>query len=139
MNYKLEALIKQILITITIVIGSTDYKIVFAQSIYAQNYNFNCTNTQTQLEINRCADLEYQAVDLKLNQVYQQLRANINNSYEEKQLINAQLAWLKFRDLNCEYAADKYKGGSIQPFIYSSCLTQLTKERVRHLESYLKP
>lgn len=128
-----------ILVTIAIATYSTKYNIATAQSISNENLNNNCDRPLTQIELNNCTHLEYQEVDLKLNQVYQQLRAKKQNPEQEKQLINTQLSWLKFRDLNCEYAASRYQGGSMQTLIYSSCLIRLTQERIQHLESYFKP
>ncbi|WP_144874662.1 lysozyme inhibitor LprI family protein [Hyella patelloides] len=138
MNYKLNQLIRLRVITTAIVMYSTS-NIATAQSISNEDFPNNCDRPVTQIELNNCAHLEYQEADLKLNQVYQQLRKKNQNTEREQQLMNTQLAWLKFRDLNCEYAASRYQGGSIQPLIYSSCLTRLTKERIQHLESYLKP
>ncbi|VEP17303.1 conserved hypothetical protein [Hyella patelloides LEGE 07179] len=139
MKYKLNRLIRLRIVTTAIVMYSTKYNIATAQSISNENLKNNCDRPVTQIELNNCAHLEYQEVDLKLNQVYQQLREKRQNPEPEKQLINTQLAWLKFRDLNCEYAANRYQGGSMQTLIYSSCLTRLTQERIQHLESYLKP
>ena len=110
----------------------------FISNQYDDNSEIDCNSNSTQLAMNQCANAEYENIDLKLNTVYQQLKKSLTNA-NQKKLTNAQLAWLKFRDLNCEYAADRYQGGSIQPLIYYSCLTRLTKERIQHLESYLTP
>ena len=99
----------------------------------------NCDNPLTQTTMNVCANLEYQEVDRRLNQIYQQVRTEITNSVQEQKLIKAQLSWIEFRDLDCDYVAEAYRGGSIQPLIYYSCLTFLTEERIQHLESNLQP
>lgn len=83
-----------------------------------------------------CAMSEFSKADLRLNEVYQELKTSNVNIDGKTLLINAQLAWIQFRDSNCEYAAERYQGGSIQPYIYYSCLTRLTQERIGHLESY---
>ena len=98
----------------------------------------NCANPLTQTTMNVCANMEYQEVDRRLNQIYQQVRKEIIGSVQEQKLIKAQLSWIEFRDLDCDYVAEAYRGGSIQPLIYYSCLTSLTEERIQHLESNLE-
>ncbi|MBW4560946.1 MAG: DUF1311 domain-containing protein [Mojavia pulchra JT2-VF2] len=99
---------------------------------------FNCNNAQTQVEINRCAQLSYQNTDKKLNQVYKQLLPTLSSSRKQK-LINAQQAWIKFRDTNCEFERSQYEGGSVAPTIYFGCLEQTTQQRTQQLQQYLKP
>ncbi|MBD2729782.1 lysozyme inhibitor LprI family protein [Nostoc sp. FACHB-892] len=98
---------------------------------------FNCNNPQTQTAINECAKLSYQNADKKLNQVYQFLLPTLERSRKQK-LIAAQLAWIKFRDTNCEFERSKYEGGSIASSIYSGCLENTTKLRTQELQEYLK-
>lgn len=96
----------------------------------------NCNNAQTQLEINRCAQLSYQNADKKLNQVYKQLLPTLSASRKQK-LITAQQAWIKFRDTSCEFERSQYEGGSIAPAIYLGCLEQTTQQRTQQLQEYL--
>ncbi|MEH1865642.1 MAG: lysozyme inhibitor LprI family protein [Nostoc sp.] len=98
---------------------------------------FNCNNPQTQAAINECAKLSYQNADRKLNRAYQQLLPTLEKSRKQK-LIAAQLAWVKFRDTNCEFERSKYEGGTIAPSIYAGCLENLTKLRTQELQEYLK-
>ncbi|ODH01303.1 hypothetical protein A4S05_29480 [Nostoc sp. KVJ20] len=98
----------------------------------------NCNNPQTQTAINECTKLSYQNADKKLNQVYQQLLLTLERSRKQK-LIAAQLAWIKFRDSNCEFERSRYEGGSIAPTIYFGCLEKTTKLRTQELQEYLKP
>lgn len=97
----------------------------------------NCNNPQTQTAINECAKLSYQRADKKLNQAYQQLLPTLETSRKQK-LIAAQLAWIKFRDTNCEFEGSKYEGGSIASSIYSGCLENTTKLRTQELQEFLK-
>ena len=106
--------------------------------IASEETALNCDNAQTQSEINDCAALQAQAADKKLNEVYQQLRAKIQGSPQEAQLIEAQQQWIKFRDTDCEYAKSQYEGGSIVPTIEAGCITRLTEQRTKDLEDYLE-
>ncbi|MCC5614203.1 lysozyme inhibitor LprI family protein [Nostoc sp. CHAB 5836] len=98
----------------------------------------NCNNPQTQPAINECTKLSAQNADKKLNQVYQQLQSTLERSRKQK-LIAAQLAWIKFRDTNCEFERSRYEGGTIASSIYFSCLANITKLRTQQLQEYLKP
>ncbi len=82
----------------------------------------NCNNLKTQLEMNVCSAKEYQREDTRLNKNYKELVGKLGSS-ERKKLKAVQLSWIKFRDLQCEFEASGYEGGSIQPLIRSSCLT----------------
>jgi uncharacterized protein YecT (DUF1311 family) len=97
----------------------------------------NCNNAQTQREITQCADLSYRNADKKLNQVYKQLLPKLSASRKQK-LINAQQAWLKFRDANCDFETSQYAGGTIAGTIYAGCLETLTQQRTQQLQEYLK-
>ena len=103
--------------------------------------NINCKTASTQLKMNHCANLSFQVADRELNQIYRQLRNTFKQTKQntqEPQLIDAQLAWLKYRDLDCKFSADRFKGGSIAPLIYSGCKETLTKQRTTILKSYLE-
>ncbi|MBD2544166.1 MULTISPECIES: lysozyme inhibitor LprI family protein [Planktothricoides] len=101
----------------------------FRDNLLAQNPN--CDNPQSQAEMNICAARYYQAADRKLNQVYQQLSSQMRS-----QLTLAQLAWIDFRDTNCDFARSLFEGGTIAPSIYNGCLGGMTEQRTIELEAY---
>lgn len=96
----------------------------------------DCKNPQTQMAMNVCSAQDYEREDSKLNKNYKALIAKLETKDKEK-LKNIQLAWIKFRDLQCDYEASRYEGGSIMPLISSSCLFQMTKQRNKDLKSML--
>jgi len=96
-----------------------------------------CANAQSQAEMNNCAGREYKAADVALNQVYRQLVAILNDE-EKAQLKEAQIAWLKYRDTNCDFVADQFKGGSMRPMILGYCLADMTRNRTTELKSQIK-
>lgn len=96
-----------------------------------------CANAQSQAEMNICAGKEYKEADVLLNQVYRQLVAKLDDE-EKSQLKEAQTAWLKYRDSNCEFVADQYKGGSIRPTIHGLCLAEMTRNRTTELRNQIK-
>ena len=96
-----------------------------------------CANPVTQLEMNQCAGKKFRAADATLNQVYRKLVAMLDEE-EIAQLKEAQTAWLKYRDTNCEFVADQYKGGSIRPLIQATCLGDMTNRRTAELKTQIK-
>jgi uncharacterized protein YecT (DUF1311 family) len=97
----------------------------------------DCANAQTQAEINQCAQASYETADKELNQVYQELKSSLN-SQEQEELIDAELAWIEYRDQTCEAESSQYEGGSIQPTIYYGCLERVTIERTAELQRQLE-
>ncbi|MFL6275919.1 MAG: lysozyme inhibitor LprI family protein [Blastocatellia bacterium] len=125
-------------------------KIVFAAAVVlcllvaldgaaqAQAKKNPCDNTQTQVEINDCQAREYKKADTALNTVYKQLMTKLEDEGERTALKAAQVAWIKFRDSDCEFEAYQNKGGTIYPLIYDGCLTTLTQQRTKELRELLK-
>ena len=96
-----------------------------------------CAGAMTQTDMNICWGNEYKKADAKLNQTYQQLAAMLDDD-GKAQLKNAENAWLKYRDTNCEFVADQYKGGSIRPMIAAICLADVTSNRTTELKNQIK-
>ncbi|MGQ0762251.1 MAG: lysozyme inhibitor LprI family protein [Acidobacteriota bacterium] len=96
-----------------------------------------CAEAQTQLEMNMCWGNQYKAADTQLNAVYREFASKLSPE-ETAQLKAAQLAWLKFRDANCEFVADIYKGGTIRPMMAGMCLAHVTSARTSELKAQMK-
>ncbi|NER83497.1 MAG: DUF1311 domain-containing protein [Leptolyngbya sp. SIO1D8] len=92
-----------------------------------------CSNPQTQADMNRCTQAEYEQADANLNNAYQAVKGAVS-SQQQTQLLSAEEAWLTYRDINCDFVQAQYAGGSIQPTVYYGCLTQLTNDRTAELE-----
>lgn len=108
-----------------------------AYSVSAQEKKSDpCPDAQSQAEMNQCAGKAYKAADAELNQVYQKLIAMLDDE-EKAQLKNVEAAWLKYRDANCEFVGDQFKGGSIRPMIYAFCLADMTKNRTAELKNQI--
>ena len=112
--------------------------LVLDGAIFAQEQKKDpCADAQSQGEMNMCWGKEYKAADAKLNKTYQEFVTKLDES-EKVQLKNAQLTWLKYRDANCEFVADQYKGGTMRPMIAAICLADVTNARVNELKSQIK-
>lgn len=99
----------------------------------------DCANASDQATMNQCAGQAFKAADKELNTLYQQITGRLKNNPDGKKLlVNAQRAWVSFRDAECTFSASGVAGGSVYPLVYSSCLTAVTKARVETLKQYLK-
>lgn len=99
--------------------------------------SIGCDKPQTQTDINQCASSNLDAETAALNSVYNRYRASLNEA-EKQQLKEVQLAWIKYRDLDCKFEASGIEGGSMQPFVLSQCLIEQTKTRRMQLEALLR-
>ncbi|WNM18047.1 lysozyme inhibitor LprI family protein [Flavobacterium capsici] len=91
---------------------------------------------QTQKEMNDSAFVAYEKADAELNKVYQELVAQLD-AEETKLLITAQRYWIGYRDAHCEFEKKPSEGGSIQPLVYATCLTEVTEQRIKELKASL--
>ena len=102
----------------------------------------DCGNAATQMDMNICAAQEFDAADGDLNATYQLAMSEWlggRDTSNGQALLAAQRAWLAYRDAHCAAAASIYEGGSIQPMIYSLCLTDLTRTRTELIRTYAEP
>ena len=96
-----------------------------------------CAKARTQADLNDCWGKQYQAADAVLNQAYRQLVAMLDDE-EKSQLKEVETAWLKYRDANCEFVADQYKGGTMRPMAYAVCLDDMTRNRTAEIRTQIK-
>lgn len=90
--------------------------------------------TQNMVE---CIDAEIKRQDARLNKAYKALVADLNPE-RKKQLLEAQRAWLKFRDTNCAFYFDP-EGGTIARVQAVDCLMTMTASRAKELENFTQP
>jgi uncharacterized protein YecT (DUF1311 family) len=96
-----------------------------------------CNEPQTQAEMSYCASQTAKQEDDELNSVYQALRKELSGTDREERLIDAQLAWISFRDADCAFVAGQFEGGSQQPQVTNDCIARLTHQRTTQLKEYL--
>lgn len=92
---------------------------------------------QSQQEMNREAEDGFRRADVELNRVYQELLPRLPGPVREK-LIDAQLAWIRFRDAEAEARAWEFEGGTMYPFLYYSSLEDTTRQRSEDLRIWLE-
>ena len=97
----------------------------------------DCSNANTQTEMNQCAAAQYQAADKKLNETWQQALKRASGQQLEL-LKKAQQAWISLRDADCAFLASGAEGGSMQPMLTSQCMTDKSVAREAFLASLLQ-
>ncbi|BEM38633.1 hypothetical protein SME10J_23600 [Serratia marcescens] len=108
----------------------------FSTSVLAANKpESNCLQTaQSQAELNDCAAQTYKNADGEMNKVYKKVMDTLKTSPEKsKALLQAQRAWLKFRDADCTFLSSNSAGGSINAMSNALCLSERTTERTSYL------
>ena len=123
-------------------LASAFLAITTPQTALAQSGDLDCSNPQNQTTMNRCAFLDFEEADLELNAIWPAARkANATFAQylpEERKadanaLLEAQRAWIKFRDAHCASIAMPNAGGTIYPLIYNSCRAGVTRQRTEQL------
>ena len=102
-----------------------------------------CKEAYTTIEINQCAEAEYEKADKKLNVAYQGA-LKVSESVEDKQqrkdtrqgLIEAQRLWVKFRDKDCGAVYSLWSDGTIRGAMFWGCMHARTEQRTKELESF---
>jgi uncharacterized protein YecT (DUF1311 family) len=102
-----------------------------------------CDKAYTTIELNQCAESEYQKADKNLNVAYQ-AALTVSESIDEVQqrkdtrqsLIEGQRFWVKFRDKDCDAVYNLWSGGTIRGVMYWGCMIDRTKQRTKELESF---
>lgn len=109
---------------------------LFLSSVSVSSYvlALDCQNPQTQVDINQCASTELDRETKKINKTYNNLRAKLNPTHKQ-QLKEVQLAWIKFKDLACQFEASGIEGGSAHSMVLASCLAEKTRQRHKELEA----
>ncbi|GJM02533.1 MAG: hypothetical protein DHS20C08_10340 [Rhodomicrobium sp.] len=99
----------------------------------------DCDEPQTQTEMNICAAEEYKTADKELNEAYSKHTNGLSDAHLEA-LKQAQLAWIKYRDLACASFGLSAEGGSMEGMLVNMCRTRLTAERTDLLtDQFLSP
>jgi uncharacterized protein YecT (DUF1311 family) len=80
---------------------------------------------------NYCSGMAAERADTKMKATFDDLVKRA--PARERELGNAQTAWLKKRDATCRREGKEYEGGSMQPQVVNECLLQRTLKRIDEL------
>jgi uncharacterized protein YecT (DUF1311 family) len=110
----------------------------------------DCNEPITQRDMNFCSHQEFEVADKALNEQWRKVAAHKKRDDEAaakneaeggyfQKLLDAQRAWLAYRDNHCEAVSDVYRGGSIRPLIHNLCKAELTAQRTDQLQKMIEP
>lgn len=94
--------------------------------------DLDCTKATVQIELNYCANRDFEAADRKLNALYGALFGRSDAKGRER-LKASERKWISSRDKACSEETSSDAGGSIAPMEYSNCLTENTRARIKEL------
>ena len=94
-------------------------------------------HAQTQAAMNVQARSEFVQAAAELNRTYEALLTKLPDAEGKEKLKKAQRAWLAFRDAEAAFAADKVRAGSMAPTLRYETMTELTRQRIKQLETGL--
>lgn len=80
-----------------------------------------------------CMSAEYERQDVRLNENYKRLMSKLSPKRKEG-LLEAQRAWIKFRDANCRFYFDP-EGGSAAHMAGTDCTLNATADRATELKN----
>ncbi|MDH2918648.1 MAG: lysozyme inhibitor LprI family protein [Sideroxydans sp.] len=83
-----------------------------------------------------CIAAEKKLQDARLNKAYKEVVAQLPPP-RKKQLQDAQRAWLKYRDANCNFYADP-EGGTMATVNSNDCVMSTTASRAKELEGFME-
>lgn len=86
----------------------------------------------TQAELNGCADQQTQDTYAKLSSLVVELQGHMNDS-QYAMLLEIEAEWEQMIITHCQWEANFFEGGSIQPMWYSGCLGQQYHDRIEAL------
>ena len=82
-----------------------------------------------------CMGAEFERQDARLNENYKKLMAKLSGKRKEA-LLEAQRAWIKFRDANCNFYYDP-EGGSAAHLAGTDCNLNTTADRAAELRNLI--
>jgi uncharacterized protein YecT (DUF1311 family) len=108
----------------------------------------DCANAMAQMELNMCANQDFEKADAELNAVWKEAKVSadeMDSQQDEesmkgaaKALLAAQRGWITYRDGACELAGWEAHGGSMEPMVVSGCLAKMTRARTKELQEMVK-
>lgn len=101
------------------------------------SYALDCTKAVTTPDINECTSIEQKKVEDKLNKVYQGIVKPLEGD-EKKTLVEAQRAWVKFREADCNAVYQRWIDGTVRNVMFISCMQDRAETRIKELQEYAK-
>jgi len=93
-----------------------------------------CAAATNTLELNECAQRQFDRQEKQLNAVYQDTLKLLEGSATKQLLIAAQRRWVEFRQADCDAQRNLFEGGTVAPQVYLGCMVDHAKQRGKELD-----
>jgi uncharacterized protein YecT (DUF1311 family) len=84
-----------------------------------------------------CFRRVYEKTDAAMTALYRQLLDSLADAGERSLLQDAEQAWERYRDKQCDFETAGTRAGTIHPIVVSDCLTEKTKAHIEELRRQL--
>ncbi|MBK8283797.1 MAG: DUF1311 domain-containing protein [Ahniella sp.] len=118
--------------------------IMLLVAVLPMNVRASCDDPVTTLEINDCAQQEFDKTEAELNRVWKQVMGYLDELADEPdaaaakaQLRTAQRTWVDYREQDCQAVHTMHQSGSIRTLMYLGCKTSHADRRTRELSEWL--
>ncbi|HEV2681976.1 MAG TPA: lysozyme inhibitor LprI family protein [Rhodanobacter sp.] len=108
----------------------------------------DCKNATSTVQMNECMVQGAKVVDAKLNETYRRVLATLDGADDDAKqsypastkaaLIEAQRAWVKYRDADCKAVFNRWKGGTIRTVMEQGCMKDRAEQRIKELAEFLQ-
>ncbi|CAG7857461.1 hypothetical protein MCAMS1_02295 [biofilm metagenome] len=105
----------------------------------------DCGKAITTPDINECASVEQEKVEVQLNAAYKKIIQKLDHPEPDfaehyavikKDLVDAQRAWVKFREADCTAVYTLYRDGTIRNVMYIGCMQSRAEQRMKELKGF---
>ncbi|MDB4951261.1 MAG: hypothetical protein JWM27_3910 [Gemmatimonadetes bacterium] len=95
-----------------------------------------CSAARGTPALRECGTADVRRADAELNRVYGRLSGKLDAG-RRRLLLEAQRAWLRYRDAQCRFAASESTGGTLEAIERLDCLATVTRARIHDLRAEL--
>lgn len=89
---------------------------------------------KTTYDMDQCFGAAMKRRDAELTKTLNMIRPHLD-AKEQALLSAAQTAWIAYREAQCRAVEDLYRGGTIAPIQYGSCVEGVTRDRIDELRA----
>lgn len=107
----------------------------FGLTADACSQSMSASERDTTIGISQCQVAEFDAWDGALNALWPGLRSYAAEQDIENTLVDAQRAWIVFRDAECRFQTARWGMGTFRQIAWPACRGHLTAERVTALRA----
>ncbi len=91
---------------------------------------------QTTVGLEGCAEEKILGLDVALNKRAKSIFSLLRDRTAKSRFVSAELAWRSYRKRACTSAADVYRGGTLEPVAFATCLVAHNRTHLTELSAF---